>query len=227
MDPLDAESEQPGGDGAHQVCGACAAAVPGIDGVSITVMTDDANRTRVCATSPLSERLDDLQFTLGEGPCLDVFTGGVPAIVPDLTSATSRQRWPVFSSAAVDAGVRALYTLPLRVGAIRLGVLAAHRTTAGLLDPEDLVRLLLFAERATLLLVVEDRTEFEKRPLRRAVVHQATGMVAVQLGSSLEMALARLRAHAFTAGLSMEQVADEVVARRLRFSPDNNNEPGL
>jgi AmiR/NasT family two-component response regulator len=53
----------------------------------------------------------------------------------------------------------------------------------------------------------------------RAEVHQATGMISVQLGVSLEEAFVRLRAHAFASGGALGDVAGEVVGRRLRFGP--------
>ncbi|MFD0630267.1 ANTAR domain-containing protein [Catenulispora yoronensis] len=51
----------------------------------------------------------------------------------------------------------------------------------------------------------------------RAEVHQATGMISVQLGVSLAEALVRLRAHAWAADRLLADVAADVVARRLRF----------
>ncbi|MGB0094384.1 MAG: ANTAR domain-containing protein [Solirubrobacteraceae bacterium] len=50
-----------------------------------------------------------------------------------------------------------------------------------------------------------------------AEVHQATGMISVQLGVSMDEAFVRLRAHAFAAGRSLKAVAGDVVARRLRL----------
>jgi hypothetical protein len=49
------------------------------------------------------------------------------------------------------------------------------------------------------------------------VVHQASGMVAAQLGVSVGQALIRLRAYAFGNDRPLTEVAKEVVARTLRF----------
>jgi hypothetical protein len=51
----------------------------------------------------------------------------------------------------------------------------------------------------------------------RAQVHQAAGMISVQLGVSLAEALVRLRARAFAEDRLIAEVAADVVARRLRF----------
>jgi hypothetical protein len=50
-------------------------------------------------------------------------------------------------------------------------------------------------------------------------------MISVQLGVSLEVALVRLRAHAFAAGTPLDDVAEEVVRRTLRFDPDPDPTP--
>lgn len=59
-------------------------------------------------------------------------------------------------------------------------------------------------------------------PLHRAAVHQATGMVSVQLDVSMEIALLRLRAHAYASERALGDVAQDVVARRLRFDDDKS-----
>ena len=51
----------------------------------------------------------------------------------------------------------------------------------------------------------------------RIVVHQATGMIAVQLDETPADALARLRAMAFQSGRSIYDIAQDVVERRVRF----------
>lgn len=55
---------------------------------------------------------------------------------------------------------------------------------------------------------------------RRAEVHQAAGMISVQLGVELAEALVRLRAYAFASSASLGDVADDVVNRRLRLDSD-------
>jgi hypothetical protein len=114
-------------------------------------------------------------------------------------------RWPWFGVAAVDAGVRAVFAFPLRVGGIRIGVLDLYRDTPGRLAAFEVVEALAFADAATeVVLDLQDRAMHDGEPGAligpiecRAVVHQATGMIAVQLGISLVGALLRLRAHAY------------------------------
>ncbi|HET9168090.1 MAG TPA: ANTAR domain-containing protein, partial [Actinospica sp.] len=52
---------------------------------------------------------------------------------------------------------------------------------------------------------------------RRSVIHQAAGMVAEQMGCGLDDAQALLRAHAYSSGEELEELAKGVVERRVRF----------
>ena len=65
--------------------------------------------------------MEDLQFTFGEGPCVECSRTGRPVLQPDLAR-TGPDRWPGFSAGALEAGIRAIFAWPLRVGGIRLGV---------------------------------------------------------------------------------------------------------
>jgi hypothetical protein len=126
-------------------------------------------------------------------------------------------------------GVRALFAFPLQAGAIRVGVLSLYRAQPGPLTPQQLADALVFADIA-LQLILDSSAGIVGavgyRPLDglsdgRAEVYQATGMMSVQLGVSLEDAFVRLRAHAFAAGLPLGDIAGDVVSRKLRFDPDS------
>src|SRR4029077_15892944 len=146
-----------------------------------------------------------------------------PVLVADLESAAAR--WPGFVPEAVAAGARAMFALPLQAGAIRVGVLSLYRARPGPLSAGELADVLVFADVALQLLLDASsgisgspayRPPLDGLSDRGAVVYQATGMISVQLGVSLEEALARLRAHAFAGGAAVGDVAADVVSRRLR-----------
>ena len=173
--------------------------------------------------------LEDLQFTLGQGPGPDAVAAGTPVLVPDL--AAVGLRWPQFAPAAAQLGVRAVFALPLRIGAISVGVLVAHRVTPGFLADGELADAAALADAVTVLLVHQQNAgadpagHTESGPLPgwarpatyRAQVHQATGMISAQLGVGLPEALVRLRAHAYAEDRLIAEVAADVVALRLRF----------
>jgi hypothetical protein len=207
--------------------GAAVIAEASVDAVAVVLTLAATPRETVYASGPLATVLEDLAMTVGEGPSHDAVTAG-PALVTDLTTAESAARWPVFAPAAVSAGVRAAFALPLWVGAIRLGVLDLYRAAPGALDGETLADVLVLADMACALLLDSaqparpgggDRLP-ERIALQHPEVHQATGMITVQLGVSAAVALIRLRAYAYAADRALRDVAGDVVARQLRFEPE-------
>ncbi len=211
------------------VCAAAVSAV-GVDGAGVTVMTSTTVRDTVHATDRVAGELEEWQLTFGQGPCLDAFAAGGPVLAIDLRSAESATRWPVFARAAVDSGARAVFALPLQVGVIRVGVLDLYRGRPGGLGPQELADALVFADTAGMLLldtVAGSPSDTADLPgngddptAHQAEVHQATGMILVQLGVSAETAFARLRAYAYANNRRLGDVARDVVDRRLRFPPD-------
>jgi hypothetical protein len=217
------------GDAPVSLAALCRAAADGlaVDGASVTAVSGPAVREPLSATDELSVRLEELLLTTGEGPGAEDFRFGSPMLIPDLEPVTGR--WPGFAPAAVAAGARALFAFPLQAGAIRVGVLSLYRARPGPLTPQQLADALVFADIA-LQLILDSSAGINGssgyQPLDglsdgRAEVYQATGMMSVQLGVSLEEAFVRLRAHAFAAGLPLGDVVGDVVSRKLRFDPDS------
>jgi ANTAR domain len=208
-----------------------AASLLAVDGASVTALGGPAVREPLAATSELSARLDELLLTTGEGPGADDLMFGSPMLISDLELVA--ERWPGFVPAAIAAGARALFAFPLQAGAIRAGVLSLYRAQPVALTPQQLADALVFADIARQLLLDSAAGILGAagyQPLdglsdSRAEVYQATGMISVQLGVSLEEAFVRLRAHAFTLGTPLDDLADNVVRRTLRFDPDPDPEP--
>ena len=204
-----------------QLVSACAAALP-VTGVALIAMTDSGPGAILAATDGPARRLEELQFTYGEGPCVDSSTLGHPVLEPNL-SRGGMVRWPAFTRGALDAGVQAVFAFPLQVGGIRVGVLDLYRDIAGNLDDVALAEALAFTDAATsLLLHLQAATPASGPPWLNAdvhsSVHQATGMIAVQAGVTLLEALVLLRARSFAADRSITAVANDVVSRLLSFA---------
>lgn len=192
-----------------------------ISGVSISVAAG-AGHSVIGASDDVAAQLERLQFELGEGPHWDALRSGEPVLVPELGDRAAS--WPVFAAAAADLPVRALFSVPLTLGAAVVGVVDLHRATPGPLSRNDIAAarsLAVFASAPALRLAARAAHEEEPSeataPELRRVVHQATGMLIVQLGVGATEAFARLRAHAFASGRPLESVAQDVVARRLTF----------
>jgi len=202
----------------ERVC-AVAVGLLGMTGAGLILMTN-GQAGAVWASDEAVNKIEEAQLTLGEGPGVDAFVLGSPVLEPDL--ARFSPRWLFFRRAALALGVRALFSLPLQVGVIRIGVLNLYRLEPGFLSDDELADALILADVATQDLL--DLQAMGNMPWtgadgvgQRAKVHQATGMVAAQLSSTMGDALARLRAHAFSTGANIFDVAEDVVSRRLRF----------
>jgi len=130
--------------GPRRLCQVCAE-VTGMSGAGIMLIGDDAPLRSLCTTNEMSDLVEQLQYSLDEGPCLDAYRQDRPVIGPDLVrSGTSR--WPAFAPAAIEAGVRAVFGFPLRVGAVRLGVLNLCRHQPGPLNDDQYADALVMAD---------------------------------------------------------------------------------
>jgi len=202
-----------------------AAEIVGVRGAAIMLMSADVPRGVGCTSDPLSAAIEDLQYTLGEGPGIDAHDSDRPVLEPDLGSHAAT-RWVAFTPPAVAAGAAAVFAFPLRVGTVRLGALNLCHDVPGPLDDDQFADAVLMADvaaRALLLMQAQASpdvlaAELEAGADLRLVVHQAAGMVSAQIGAGVAEALIRLRAYAFGNERDLVEVAEDVVARRLSFS---------
>lgn len=192
-------------------------------------MTTAGHGGTLAATEGPAAAMENLQQTLGEGPCLTAFRDRRPVLERDLASAGAR--WPGFTPAAVESGVAAIFAFPLQVGAIRLGVLDLYRDTPGPLDRLQLTEALDYAAAATTILL---EMHHENSPnglhpqLSEAVdshrpIHHATGIISVQASVGIEAALLLLRARAYAEERPLLELAQDVVARRVTFHLEDDH----
>lgn len=211
---------------ADRLVAACARALP-VTGVGLVLMTDTGPAGMVAATDGPAATMEELQFTLGEGPCVDAIGSGLPVLHPDLAR-SGPGRWPGFTDGALRAGIAAVFALPLRVGGIRVGVLDLYRDEVGVLSDAELADALSFADAATSVLLslqaresgaLDGSTTVTAVPVLedRAEVHQATGMVSVQAGVSLAHALVLLRARAYATEQPILTLARAVLTQTVDF----------
>ena len=204
----------------------CAAAAQSTESFGAGLTLDAGNGLlQTVATTTGGQDGERLQSDLGEGPAYTAHRIGTPVLVPDLTLDAS---WPAFGPAAVECGLGAIFAFPLRRGSVRLGALALYREAAGELGDEHHADALVYARFALdlfLALQSENPPEeldqlFDVGSSSTTEIHQASGIVSVQLGITVGSALAVLRAHAYAEGRSLRGVALDVVARRLRIDHD-------
>ena len=188
------------------------------------LMSGDVPRGSLCSTNDVSQLIEDLQYTLGEGPCVDAYGQDRVVAEPDLADPVIR-RWLAFSLPALAAGARAVFGFPLRVGAVRLGALNLYRDCPGPLSGVQHADALVVAGVAARW-VLEAQAGAPPDGVAKGLetgadfhfaVHNAAGMVSVQQGISITEALIRLRAYAFSNDRLLADVAEDVIARRLRL----------
>ncbi|CAN5881650.1 GAF domain-containing protein [soil metagenome] len=195
-----------------------------MSGAGIMMMSNDTPSGSLCTSNEVSDLIEQLQYTLGEGPCVDAYQHERPVLEPNLADPRV-PRWPAFSGPALGAGARAVFGFPIRVGAARLGALNIYRDRQGPLTDGQHADALVMADivaGAVLTLQADSpgsglATELEASAEFNYGVHQAAGMIAVQLDCSVGTALVRLRGFAFGEDVPLVDVARAVVDRRIRF----------
>jgi len=193
-----------------------------VNGVSLTIEVVTANRLTLAATDQVAAALEQLQDVMEEGPCWDAYLTGVPQMT-NLTEGDD-ERWPRFAPAARQAvGQRAVYGLPMRPEQDTLGVLSVHLAEFTEL-PRGLDDALFLADTVGAALLL-DPQQHDKYGMagpwsRRSAIHQATGMIIAQLSLPAPDALAIMRAHAFAHNTTLDDIADQLISRRLDFGKD-------
>ena len=222
---------------ADRLCLACVELLE-VDGASVSLTHDGSTRGTFGSSGDMSRRLDELQFTFGEGPCLDAVREGRPVLVPDLDD-PAEGRWPAFAGALLRSGINAVFALPVTIASQQIGALDLFRRRSGELTGSALAGGMLAAELAALPLMDlmnsdlggdvdgQDGDGFEQlASLSRVEVYQATGMLIGALDVGPTEALLRLRAYAFAHDMTAAETAWAIIEGRLSLEPDDWREPG-
>jgi GAF domain len=215
---------------AVRICLACPDALA-IDGAGLSLVTASSHRS-VGASDDVAEAIENAQASFHEGPCLEAIETRHPAFESDLASSAARRRWPMFSTAVLELGARAVYGFPLIVDREPIGALDIYSRVSRPLSSTEVDDALILADMAALAVrtsqesgkpddIQQLSTEPEQGWAHLAVVHHASGMTAVQLGISVDEAMLRLRAFAFASERSVADVAGDIVNRRLRLDAWN------
>jgi hypothetical protein len=216
---------------ADRLCGACVELLA-VDGAALSIIYEGSISRSFGASSGLSRELDELQFTYGEGPCLEAVRDSTPVLVADLNEPPAG-RWAGFADAATQRGVKAVFAFPVSISSLPIGALDLYRNDPGELDSAALAGSLIAAELAALPILdlmgidlnaaVADETSGaweELTALMRVEVYQAAGMLIAQLGVSASEAMVRLRGYAFSHDMTASEVAFQILDRKLRLMAD-------
>ena len=209
-----------------RMCTACVE-VLAVTGAGITIMGGELAGP-ICVSNSNVAALEDLQYAMGEGPCRDAFQSGRSVHAPRLDQ-TVAGRWPSFVGLAHRSGISAVFAYPLAVAGARVGVLTLYQQFEGDLTDAQHEDSIALAEvlTETVLSLQDDAPEgtlaigFDDAIEYRAEIHQASGIVAIQLSISVGDALLRIRAHAFASDRTLAAIAADIVAHRLRLHRDD------
>ncbi|MCE6995440.1 GAF and ANTAR domain-containing protein [Saccharothrix sp. S26] len=188
----------------------------GVDAVVITIRGRGLAQHQLAVTDPWGRRVEELQYTTGEGPSVTAFTTGDPVLVTNLTEHGAR--WPGFTDAAGAIGVAAVFAFPLRTAVANLGTMTFYRRSPGALSRSMLADARELADVAAVVLLANSRTEVVEHinsSTDHDAVNIATGLLAAQQVISTDSALAQLRATAFATNRPLAEVAHDVLARHL------------
>ncbi|MGI5166710.1 GAF and ANTAR domain-containing protein [Spirillospora sp. CA-253888] len=202
-----------------------AVAAVGADGFGVTLVNGPGLRELAAASDPVGALIEEAQLASGEGPCSDAYRELAPVLVPDVEAAAGR--WPGFVPVVAPAGVGAVFAFPLQVAGIRVGAVDVYRCRPGPLTGAQVDAVGVFADLAA-------QVAFRAHPAPHVlaalsgdapphgfppVVHQAAGVLAVQLDIGVDQALLRLRAYAYLHAEPVTGIARQVIERRLTLDP--------
>jgi hypothetical protein len=220
---LNEDSSTPAEGGTEYFCHPFLTALP-ITGASVTVISSTGAQSTLCSSDTIAARIDELQFELGEGPQWLAARSGNVVVIPEV-AADSHHGWPIFGAAIRELPVGAIFCVPMKMGAVTLGAATLYRDRPGELTQDQQNSALAIAsaiassaaQRAMWSATDDAPPESAANPALRREVHQATGMILVQLDTTATIAYSRLQAYAFANGRTVQSVAHDVVTGTLTF----------
>jgi transcriptional regulator with GAF, ATPase, and Fis domain len=181
----------------------------------ITLSRSGKNSTVGCSGEQATA-VNELQYELGEGPCLTALSDRCPVQSDDMTAET---RWPRFALAAAERGVRSCLSLPLIAQDVTVGALNLYSTQCRAFGEEETRRAGNFAEPAAgalalglRLVTYADLIEQLRASLAtRAAIDQAVGIIMAQERCTQDKAFAALRTASQNRNVKLRDIAREVV----------------
>jgi GAF domain-containing protein len=218
-----------------QIAAFAVGAIPGAEGAGLT-MLDDARPQTVVASADFVQAVDDIQYGLGEGPCLLAVQTGQTQTSGSLGG---EARWPRFGPRVGRLGVHSVLSLPLLLSEQVVGALNVYAHAKDAFSTEAVRIGELFAVPAAVsvhnsqVLARSQRlaAQFEQALTSRSTIDQALGVLMARSGATPEQAFESLRSMSQGQHVKLHQVAqtlvDEAVRRaRARYSNQDGDSDG-
>ena len=192
------------------IAAAAQASVPGFDQVGISVIHRDGKVETKAAVGDLVERLDEIQYELGEGPCVESLRESHLVIAPRIRH---DQRWPRFVPRAVELGLKSQLAVRLYLDDEgTLGGLNLYSTESEELHPEAEGIADLFAAHAAIALgYAHERATLNEALHSRKVIGQAVGILMERYQMNEDRAFAFLVRASSHANIKLRAIAQELV----------------
>ena len=192
-----------------------------VDGAGLMLVDPDQLLRNVADSDERIDHLEELQIKHGEGPCIDAFEEKELIHAADLTA---EARWPDFSPAAVDRGLRAVLASPIPYNQMAIGVVVVFSTKVHPWTPEGELALVAFTDLAALTIAntmqSEQRGELATQLQRaldaRVVIEQAKGALVARDGLSPKQAFEQMRRQARAERRRVVEIAAEVMSTANR-----------
>lgn len=196
--------------------------IPGADDASISLVTGRKRIVSKVASGDLPRRVDALQSSTGQGPCLDAAYDDRVVRVPDLSTET---RWPAFCSGAVELGARSMLSIQLFVEGDRLGALNLFGVRPDAFDPEsEQIGLLVAAHAAVAFADSQKISQLNEALITRQLIGQAEGILMERYKISAQQAFLVLTRASSSTGSKLRDVAEHLASSGE--IPTRRNLPG-
>ena len=188
-----------------------------VDGAGLMLIDPDQLLRNVADSDERVDHLEELQIEHGEGPCVDAFEDKELIHAADLTA---EARWPKFSPAAVERGLRAVLASPIPYNQMAIGVVVVFSTKVHPWSPEGELALVAFTDLAALTIAntmqSEQRGELATQLQRaldaRVLIEQAKGALVARDGVTAKEAFEQMRRRARAERRRVVEVADEIMS---------------
>ena len=183
-----------------------------VDAVSITVMHRADGVETIAGTDALVYELDQVQYDLNEGPCLDALRG---APIQRVDEMDDEQRWPKYAAVAADKGIRSQMAVELFTDERSLGGLNLYSRRARAFDEQTRQLAYMFATQAALAMGRRAEVEHLNTALAtRKAIGQAIGIVQERFNLDEERAFQFLIRVSRDGNIKLRDVARELVDER-------------
>ncbi len=195
--------------------------IVGVETAGLMLGSADGDLRVIASSSEAMRILELLEIQAEEGPCVECYRTGEPAVGASIGEMD--RRWPQFGPKAAEAGFRSVYALPMRLRGHTIGALNMFRVDERPMLETDVVAAQALADVATIA-ILQNRAASDAQMVNeqltqalntRIVIEQAKGVVAERAELDMDQAFARMRRHARNHNLRLADVAGAISSKAL------------